>query len=43
MYLILAYNIQNIILKNYEKDHKKINSQNDQLNTLVGKLNEAQE
>ena len=42
MYLILAYNIQNIILKNYEKDHKKINSQNDQLNTLVGKLNEAQ-
>ena len=41
MYLILAYNIQNIILKNYDKDHKKINLQNDQLNILVEKLNEA--
>ena len=41
MYLILAYNIQNIILKNYDKDHKKINLQNDQLNILVEKLNDA--
>lgn len=41
MYLILAYSIQNTIVKNYESDREKINIQNDQLNTLVEKLNDA--
>jgi two-component system, sensor histidine kinase and response regulator len=41
LYLILAYNIQNIILKNYEKDREHINIQNEQLNTLVEKLNDV--
>jgi signal transduction histidine kinase len=41
LYLILAYNIQSIIIKNYEKDREKINIQNDQLNNLVEKLNDA--
>ena len=35
MYLILAYSIQNTIVKNYELDRKKINIQNDQLNSLI--------
>ena len=37
MYLILAYSIQNTIVKNYELDRKKINIQNDQLNLLIAK------
>jgi len=37
MYLILAYSIQNTIVKNYELDRKKINIQNDQLNSLIAK------
>lgn len=41
MYLILAYSIQDTIVKNYELDREKINIQNDQLNALVEKLNEA--
>lgn len=39
LYLILAFNIQNIILKNYETDRLKINDQNNQLNSLIEKLN----
>jgi signal transduction histidine kinase len=36
-YLILAYVIQNTIIKNYEEDRKKINIQNDQLSLLIAK------
>jgi signal transduction histidine kinase len=41
LYIILAFTIQNTILKNYELDRYKINIQNDQLNGLVDKLNET--
>lgn len=41
LYLILAFNIQNIILKNYETDRLKINDQNNQLNSLIEKLNDT--
>lgn len=41
MYLLLAYNIQNIILKNYETDRIQINLQNEQLNSVVAELNET--
>jgi two-component system sensor histidine kinase/response regulator len=41
MYLILVYVIQNTILKNYETDRKKINTQKEQLNSLVIELNET--
>jgi signal transduction histidine kinase len=40
-YLILAYVIQNTIIKNYEEDRKKIKIQNDQLNLLVEKQNDT--
>jgi K+-sensing histidine kinase KdpD len=41
LYLILVYVIQNTILKNYEADRKKINTQKEQLNSLVIELNET--
>jgi signal transduction histidine kinase len=41
LYLILAYSIQNTILKNYEDDRKKIKIQNDQLNVLIEKQNDT--
>lgn len=43
LYLILAYSIQNTILKNYEEDRKKIKIQNDQLNVLIEKQNDTNE
>ncbi len=41
MYLVLAFSIQNLILRNYEIDRGRVNSQNDQLNNLVEQLNIA--
>lgn len=41
MYLVLAFSIQNLILRNYEIDRGRVNSQNDQLNNLVDQLNHA--
>ena len=42
-YLILAYVIQNTIIKNYEEDRKKIKIQYDQLNLLIEKQNDTNE
>lgn len=39
MYIILAYVIQNTILKNYEAERRNVESKNDQLNLLIEKLN----
>ena len=41
MYLVLAFSIQSLILRNYEIERGRVNSQNDQLNNLVGQLNIA--
>lgn len=41
MYLILAFSIQSLILRNYEIERGRANSQNDQLNNLVDQLNQA--
>lgn len=39
LYIILAYVIQNTILKNYEAERRNVESKNDQLNLLIEKLN----
>ena len=41
MYLILAFSIQSLILRNYEIERGRANSQNDQLNNVVDQLNQA--
>ena len=39
LYIILAYVIQNTILKNYEAERRNVEGKNDQLNLLIEKLN----
>jgi len=41
LYLVLGYNIQNTIIKNYEIEHEIVKIKNDQLNDLNKRLNDA--
>jgi signal transduction histidine kinase len=41
LYLILAYTIQNTIIKNYELERETVKQKNDKLNELINQLNET--